>query len=98
MKIKLDFITNSSSASFTISKQHLTEKQILMIHSHMELGIMLAGKTNKTLYAGRYDAWQITETDNTIMGDTSMDNFDMLWFLDEIGVNRDNIDLEHSND
>ena len=50
MKVKVDFITNSSSASFVISKKHLTQVQILSIHSHIEIGSMFAKKYGTELY------------------------------------------------
>ena len=95
MKIKSDFITNSSSASFIISKRHLTKEQILSIHSHIEIGAMFAKKHNTQLYL---DPWRITETKTLIKGDTAMDNFDMLWFLDMIGIDPIILDYQHSND
>lgn len=95
MKVKIDFITNSSSASFIIPKKYLTEKQIASIHSHIELGCVLSERNDIEMY---YDAWRIRETKDEIGGDTSMDNFDMLWFLDQIGVDPNIIKYEHSND
>jgi hypothetical protein len=98
MKIKLDFITNSSSANFTIPKIHLNEKQILMIHSHIELGNALMCNENRNWNPTQNDGWQVRETKDAIEGSTYMDNFDMLWFLEKIGIKRDHINYSHSND
>lgn len=88
MKIKIDFVTNSSSASFIILKKKLTKLQIVLIKNHIEATNML-----KESY---YDCpWSISEDKDWIEGDTSMDNFDMEWFLETIGVDADDIKWDH---
>jgi len=100
MKIKVDFITNSSSSSFVILRSDLTPLQELMIIDHIETALMIAKQYpeyNKDKvnhwdsdsdfgYVNKNDAWDITVTDDEIKGDVSMDNFDMMELLKVIGV------------
>ena len=91
MKLKIDFITNSSSASFTICKSNLTELQIYQIKNH----IQIIKEFSPDNYSN--DPWKISETDKFIRGSTMMDNFDMLWFLSSIGVKQEYIDYIDQN-
>lgn len=98
MKLKVDFITNSSSASFTILRSDLTPLQELMIIDHIEAAHLLM-KADPSLDFGwpnKNDAWAITVTDDEIKGDCSMDNFYMTELLRVIGVPDEKIDYDHS--
>lgn len=79
MKIRNDFVTNSSSSSFIISKKHLDEDQIEAIRQHDILGKKL-GMLSTKFY------WDINENEDFISGYTDMDIFSMYDFLQEIGV------------
>jgi len=98
MKFKIDFITNSSSASFTIMRCDVSTIQEVLIIDHLEAATMLH-KQNPELNFGflhNSDKWNIDVTDTKIEGDCSMDNFDMITFLTSIGVPYDKIQQHHS--
>lgn len=93
MKIKVDFVTNSSSASFMIAKSCINEKQIVLIHNHIEAAQAFI-EPGQRLYL---DQWIIEEKKHVIQGHTSMDNFDMGWFLKKIGVDMECVHFEGAN-
>lgn len=87
MKLRIGFVTNSSSSSFTIAKSDLTDEQIEKIKNYFEA----AKKVGMNDFD---DLWDINETNFNINGFTCMNNGDMLKFLRLIGVDRDNIEWE----
>lgn len=86
IKIRYDFVTNSSSSSFVISKTHLDDDQILAINEHISLGEKLGMYNCSSHYE-----WDIDENDEYIGGYTYQDNFSMFDFLDKIGVNSETV-------
>ena len=80
MKIRTDFVTNSSSSSFVISKKVLDAEQLEAIINHRQF----AEEHNLTDY--KYDDWDITVENGCVIGRTGMDNFDMEELLDAIEV------------
>ena len=86
MKIRIGFVSNSSSSSFVILKKDLSEEQIVQIRNHIEYS---ATNFPKILYAYENQFWNV---DEKIKLYTFMDNFNMHEFLLAIGVKDDNIE------
>lgn len=85
MKIRTDFVTNSSSSSFIIAKKNLDEDQIRAIKDHKYLGEELGIPYSLS------DSWNIEENKEYICGSTIIDNFDMCSFLHKIDIPAENI-------
>lgn len=81
MKIRIGFVSNSSSSSFIIKKWYISAYQADKIRNHSLSGLEYADT----------DAWSINEDEETISGRTFMDSFDMHNFLESIGINMDNV-------
>jgi len=88
MKIRADFVTNSSSASFIIPKDNVTHLQKVLLLNHIKFEYLLLPEKDKPYYNRKAntfvfsgDEWSIFEDEENICGVTSMDNFDMERFL-----------------
>jgi len=82
MKIRNGFVSNSSSSSFVIPLDMLTEIQISAIWNHLQ-----ESNIHCSYYefdaCDEYNQWNIEQDDYYIKGYTNMDNFDMHTYLED---------------
>jgi len=88
MKIRESFVANSSSSSFIIKKKYLSPYQIDRIFNYVEESKDMIGLDHDH---NDFDRWVIDQDQDVIKGETFMDNFDMRYFLDIIGVDERHI-------
>lgn len=83
MKVRAGFVSNSSSASFVISLDDISAKQLRMITDG-----------NPTDYVD-YKSWLVTVDDENVRGFTTMDNFNFFDYLvEEVKVDPSKIKYE----
>jgi len=83
MKVRIGFVSNSSSSSFVISKAVLTREQIDAIKNHIGYAQEYFPQIE---WADKDQYWEVDETDREMRMHTGMDNFDMHEFLLALGI------------
>jgi hypothetical protein len=76
MKLRAGFVSNSSSASFIVKKDGLTQSQKYIVDNYKETALK-----STDAYADEIEDWLMTETMNYYEFSTSMDNFSLNGFL-----------------
>lgn len=97
MRTRLGFVSNSSSSSFILQKDGLSELHRLMVLNHIECGKMFESFSKQIMdednkisrfcidcYDG--DEWFIEETEKEIKGSTIVDNFKMDEYFFILGI------------
>lgn len=102
MKIRTGFVSNSSSCSFSVRKDLITEVQAKALLNFCDF---MAHHPDFQLdpafdcWANEYDNWTVHESPEYICMFTVMDNIDMLYFCYKLGIPLKAItDWWHSND
>lgn len=87
MKIRISFVTNSSSANFTVSKKGLSAEQVALI---LDPTPLKAKFYNLFVWDGP-ESWTIINKEKEIELWTSMDNFDYQEIFDILNIPEKNI-------
>jgi hypothetical protein len=93
MKLRIGFVSNSSSSSFVLDKSKLTAIQCDWIKNPTDAIKMIEKMDGIDAYARFGDIacaadWNVVEYVKTISGSTWMDNFDYIEFINYIGASK----------
>ena len=95
MKLRLGFVSNSSSSGFLIEKKYLSADQIELIRNHFDEARKREKEGTYYQHISCGDVWSIYETDDNISGATWMDNFDMHDYLTKVvGIASEHIKMD----
>jgi hypothetical protein len=94
MKVRIGFVSNSSSCSFTLLKTGLSEAQMNKVRNHDKFYKLIPGWERTHPWLGKPKCnvkWDIKEGEDFFQCFTCIDNFPLVEFLHEIGVPDENI-------
>ena len=95
MKERAGFVSNSSSSSFIIRMDVLSEYQIDQLHNHIAISQELTGGMSLCGCQNDEDAWYISQEGMFLTGSTGMDNFNMSKFMELINVPENLIEWDY---
>lgn len=82
MKIRLGFVSNSSSASFSINKNYLTPAQLQSIKDTLSGAIPIKSNDEFNTDNPEYiEDWIMSDRGDYLQFETMMDNFDLIYYL-----------------
>lgn len=92
MKNRIGFVSNSSSSSFILFKDILSDKQLDMVMNY-DKWITFLKEIDNVTFNDKFDyyhsdPWRIYENEDYIFGETSMDNFDISEYFDYIKIDQ----------
>ena len=91
MKTRNSLVSNSSSCSFIILREDITKTQ------EYQINYWRSQAPHYGMYSGGI-GWDIEYTDKIIKFSTPMDGFDMIQFLEYIGIDKSKIkEFDHAN-
>ena len=84
MKVRIGFVSNSSSCSFSIARAALDLKQFDHLRNHITYAKLKKWDNDGWAAFAERDSWDVCLKEDRIDCETSMDNFDLHKFVLEV--------------